>query len=29
MSRVPVEVNKLNNQALVRLFEKEWGRYGM
>ena len=29
MSRVPVEVNKLNNQTLVRLFEKEWGRYGM
>ncbi len=27
MSRVDVEVNKLNNQALVRLFEKEWGRY--
>jgi spermidine synthase len=28
MSRVSVEVNKLNNQILVRLFEKEWGRYG-
>ncbi|MEI6534225.1 MAG: polyamine aminopropyltransferase [Verrucomicrobiaceae bacterium] len=27
MSLVNVEVNKLNNQALVRLFEKEWGRY--
>lgn len=27
MSRVEVEVNKLNSQSLVRLFEKEWGRY--
>ena len=26
MVRVEVEVNKLNNQALVRWFEKEWGR---
>jgi spermidine synthase len=26
MSRVEVEPNKLNNQTLVRLFEKEWGR---
>lgn len=27
MEQLPVEPNKLNNQALVRLFEKEWGRY--
>jgi spermidine synthase len=27
MSRVPVEVNRLNNQALVRYFESEWERY--
>jgi len=27
MSRVESEVNKLNNQVLVRLFESEWGRY--
>ncbi len=26
MSRVEVEPNKLNNQTLVRMFEKEWGR---
>jgi len=25
MSRVDVEPNRLNNQALVRLFEREWG----
>jgi spermidine synthase len=29
MARVDSEVNKLNNQVLVRLFEKEWGRYGL
>jgi len=27
MDRVPTEVNRLNNQALVRYFEEEWGRY--
>lgn len=27
MAREPVEVNRLNNQALVRYFETEWGRY--
>ena len=27
MSRVPTEVNRLNNQALVRYFEEEWARY--
>ncbi len=27
MARVPVEVNRLNNQALVRYFEQEWARY--
>jgi spermidine synthase len=27
MQRVPVEVNRLNNQALVRYFEEEWARY--
>ena len=27
MSRVVTEVNRLNNQALVRYFEEEWGRY--
>ncbi len=26
MSRVPVEVNRLNNQILVRYFEEEWRR---
>jgi spermidine synthase len=26
MSRVDVEPNKLNNQVLVRLFEREWGK---
>ena len=26
MARVPVEVNRLNNQALVRYFEGEWRR---
>jgi spermidine synthase len=25
---VPTEVNQLNNQALVRYFEEEWGPYG-
>jgi spermidine synthase len=28
MTAVPVEVNRLNNQALVRYFEEEWGRVG-
>jgi spermidine synthase len=28
MSEVPTEVNQLNNQALVRYFEEEWGPYG-
>ncbi len=27
MARVPVEVNRLNNQSLVRYFEQEWARY--
>lgn len=27
MDRVPAEVNRLNNQALVRYYEQEWGRY--
>jgi spermidine synthase len=27
MARLPVEVNRLNNQALVRYFEQEWARY--
>jgi spermidine synthase len=27
ISRVPVEVNKLNNQALVKYFEDEWSIY--
>lgn len=27
MARVETEVNKLNNQVLVRMFEGEWGRY--
>ena len=27
MARVPTEVNRLNNQALVRYFETEWARY--
>jgi spermidine synthase len=27
MGRVPADVNRLNNQALVRYFETEWGRY--
>lgn len=27
MSRVVTEVNRLNNQALVRYFEEEWGHY--
>ncbi|MCW5560194.1 MAG: polyamine aminopropyltransferase, partial [Verrucomicrobiae bacterium] len=27
MDRVPTEVNRLNNQALVRYFEEEWARY--
>lgn len=27
MSRVDTEVNRLNNQALVRYFETEWSRY--
>ena len=24
MARVPVEVNRVNNQILVRYFEEEW-----
>jgi spermidine synthase len=28
MAEVPTEVNQLNNQALVRYFEEEWGPYG-
>jgi spermidine synthase len=28
MSEVPTDVNQLNNQALVRYFEEEWGPYG-
>jgi len=27
MDRVPVDVNRLNNQALVRYFEEEWADY--
>jgi len=27
MAREPADVNRLNNQALVRYFEEEWGRY--
>lgn len=27
MQRVPTEVNRLDNQVLVRYFEKEWGYY--
>lgn len=27
MSRIKTEVNRLNNQVLVRYFEEEWGRY--
>ena len=27
MSQVPVDVNRLNNQALVRYFEEEWAEY--
>jgi spermidine synthase len=27
MQRVPTEVNRLDNQVLVRYFETEWGRY--
>jgi spermidine synthase len=27
MQRVPTEVNRLDNQVLVRYFEKEWGNY--
>ena len=26
MSRVPTEVNRLNNQVLVQYFESEWRR---
>jgi spermidine synthase len=29
MSRVPTEVNRLDNQVLVRYFESEWGRYAV
>jgi len=27
MARVPVQVNRLNNQTLVRYFDEEWARY--
>ena len=27
MDRVPTEINRLDNQVLVRYFESEWGRY--
>jgi spermidine synthase len=27
LAHEPLEVNKLNNQALVNYFEKEWGKY--
>jgi spermidine synthase len=27
MSSVPVEVNRLNNQMLVRYYEEEWQRW--
>ena len=27
MARVPAEVNRLNNQSLVRYYEQEWARY--
>ena len=27
MQRVPTEINRLDNQVLVRYFETEWGRY--
>lgn len=27
MAAVPADINRLNNQALVRYYEKEWGRY--
>ena len=27
MDSVPTEVNRLDNQVLVRYFESEWGRY--
>lgn len=28
MAEVPTEINKLNNQVLVQLFEEEWAPYG-
>ena len=27
LSAVPVEINRLDNQALVRYYESEWKRY--
>jgi spermidine synthase len=27
MARVPTEVNRLSNQALVHTFEREWGKH--
>ena len=27
LAHEPLEVNKLNNQALVNYFEKEWGKF--
>jgi spermidine synthase len=29
MKRVPTDINRLDNQVLVRYFESEWGRYQM
>jgi spermidine synthase len=28
MARVPAQVNRLSNQALVTMFEQEWGKVG-
>ena len=27
MARVPAEVNRLSNQALVHTYEREWGKH--
>jgi hypothetical protein len=27
MQRVPTDINRLDNQILVRYFDNEWGRY--
>ena len=29
MDRVPTEINRLDSQALVRYFDKEWAEYGV